>query len=60
MSTHMKNTQNGFPVCRGRGLRSHVFILTSNIDEVDCIICLRDLVKDAVIYGNARKAKRNK
>jgi hypothetical protein len=51
---HMRNNlKPNQAVCEGGGPT-----LVSNIDDVDCVLCLRLLVKDAVLYGRERRAKR--
>lgn len=53
-TVHMRNNlQPNRGVCEAMGMR-----FTSKIDEVDCVICLRKLAKDAVIYGRERRAQR--
>jgi hypothetical protein len=62
MTVHMLHAQNHLPVCWQtkdmRGLTQEVFVVGSNIDNIDCVLCLRLLAKDAVLYGNRRKPSR--
>lgn len=58
MDIHMRDTIRGLPVC-WHGVLKHDAMMTSpNIDDVNCVECLRALVKDAVRYGRERKPKR--
>lgn len=58
--THMLHTQTRLPVCwRGVNKEDEVVDVKTNIDDVDCVACLRMLAKDAVIYGVGRNPKRN-
>ncbi len=61
---HMQSTQTKVPVCWGYGTKGREvgpegLGLTQDIDLVDCVPCLRMLVKDAVLYGVGRKPNRS-
>lgn len=56
-TTHMRNNlKPNRPVCDQPDMTDQS--LSSNIDAVDCVTCLRLLVKDAVIYGVDRRVKK--
>lgn len=59
MAVHKRNNATNKPVCWVPGyLKPDSIEMASEIDDVDCVLCLRQLVKDAVIYGVDRKPKR--
>ena len=62
MDIHMRNSVSAYPipVCWNNHNRRITAMITTDIDKVSCVSCLRMLAKDAVIYGNARRAKRSK
>ena len=55
---HMQNYITARPVCADSP-HSVAARSTSVVDDVSCIDCLRRLAKDAVRYGNGRKARRS-
>jgi hypothetical protein len=56
MTVHKRNNATGQPVCWTRLEKKDDSIeMAYEIDDVDCVFCLRALVKDAVIYGVVRK-----
>lgn len=58
MVTHKRNNATGRPVCWGRGGQLDDSIkMAHEVDDVDCVLCLRALVKDAVLYGVGRKPR---
>ena len=57
MIIHKRNTLKGRPVCWDENL-SIAIMMADNVDKVSCADCLRRLAKDAVIYGNGRRAKK--
>lgn len=60
MTTHKRDNQHGvMPLCwRGvdKGVVAKVEVF---VDNIDCVDCLRMLVKDAVLFGNGRRARRS-
>lgn len=61
MIVHMRHNLKGRPVCyRDDTPFVPSAMMDNNIDNITCVDCLRDLAKAAVIYGNARRAMRNK
>lgn len=54
---HMLDQQTQLPVCWNGQKQADGHVTASNIDSIDCVPCLRMLVKDAVVYGVGRKAK---
>lgn len=58
-TTHMRNSlKPDQAVCAQPDLTDQG--LSYNIDDVNCVSCLRMLAKDAVIYGRERKAKKRR
>lgn len=55
MLIHMPNNVAGGVVCGDTAVETNS---SMNIDLVNCVACLRALVKDAVIYGNSHRARR--
>jgi hypothetical protein len=58
LDVHKRNNLRNTPVCFQNDPPMDVLIMTEEIDEVTCVMCLRMLARDAVIYGNARKPRR--
>ena len=59
MAIHKRNNATGKPVCWvGVTKFDDSIHMEHDIDLVDCVPCLRQLVKDAVIYGVGRKPSR--
>lgn len=57
ITTHMRNSlKPDQSVCAQPDLTDQG--LSNNIDNVDCVSCLRMLAKDAVVYGVDRIAQR--
>ena len=54
---HKRNQQTKRPLCWGGVYRDFAMKMADNIDKINCVDCLRMLTKDAVIFGNGRRAR---
>jgi hypothetical protein len=57
---HKRNNLKGEqPLCWHGENRTETFMSHPDVMVVDCVDCLRMLAKDAVLFGNQRRARRD-